>query len=47
MAKQLAGAVYAALLGLYTVRQYTPELADDGTFRTVVNLAIREAQSQK
>jgi AcrR family transcriptional regulator len=47
VAKQLAGAVYTALLGLYMVRQYTPELADDGTFRTVVNLAISEAQSQK
>jgi AcrR family transcriptional regulator len=47
VAKQLAGAVYTALLGLYMIRQYTPELADDTAFRTVVGLAIREAQSQK
>jgi hypothetical protein len=47
VAEQLAKAVYIALLGLFTVRQYTPELADDGAFMTVVDIAIRDAQSKK
>ncbi|MGL4238623.1 TetR/AcrR family transcriptional regulator [Tabrizicola sp.] len=47
VAEQLAKAVYVALLGLYTVRQYTPELADDRAFMTTVDIAIREAQRQK
>ena len=47
LAEDLAKAVYVALLGLYTVRQYTPELADDRAFTTTVDIAIREAQRQK
>lgn len=46
-AEELAKAVYVALLGLYTIRQYTPELADDRAFLTTVEIAIREAQRQK
>jgi AcrR family transcriptional regulator len=44
LAEQLSRAIYIALLGLYTVRQYTPELADDRAFMMAINIAIREAK---
>jgi AcrR family transcriptional regulator len=44
LAEQLARAIYLALLGLYTVRQYTPELADDQSYLTAVRVALDAAQ---
>jgi AcrR family transcriptional regulator len=46
LAEQLARAIYLALLGLYTVRQYTPELADDQSYLTAVRVALDAAQIQ-
>lgn len=46
LAEQLAKAIYLALLGLYTVRQYTPELADEQSFLTGVRIALDAAQIQ-
>ncbi len=46
LAEQLARAVYMALLGLYMVRQYTPEIADDQSFRTAVKLALDAAEQE-
>ncbi|RVI81920.1 TetR/AcrR family transcriptional regulator [Sinorhizobium meliloti] len=46
LAEQLAKAIYLALLGLYTVRQYTPELADEQSYLTAVRIALDAAQIQ-
>lgn len=35
-AETMAKGIYLALLGLYTTRQYTPELADDAALRALV-----------
>lgn len=43
-ARNLARGLYLALLGLYTVRRYTPELADDESFRTMVAMALDAAE---
>ncbi|WP_287210206.1 hypothetical protein [Mesorhizobium sp.] len=45
LAGRLAKAVYVALLGLYMLRQYTPELADDQSFRTAVETALDVAEA--
>jgi AcrR family transcriptional regulator len=45
LAGQLAKAVYVALLGLYMLRQYTPELADDQSFLTAVETALDVAEA--
>lgn len=44
-AGRLAKAVYVALLGLYMLRQYTPELADDESFLTAVEAALDAAEA--
>lgn len=44
LAEQLSRGIYLALLGLYTVRQYTPEVADDQSYLTVVTIAIDAAE---
>ena len=44
LAEQLSRGIYLALLGLYTVRQYTPELADDQSYLTAVSIAIDAAE---
>ncbi len=43
-AELFAGAIYLALIGLFTVRRYTPELADDEAVRLVVALVLDEAE---
>ncbi|TIM11109.1 TetR/AcrR family transcriptional regulator [Mesorhizobium sp.] len=45
LAGRLAKAVYVALLGLYMLRQYTPELADDQSFLTAVETALDAAEA--
>ena len=44
-AHALARGIYLALLGLYTARRYTPELADDAGFRAVVEMALDAAEN--
>jgi AcrR family transcriptional regulator len=46
-AETLAKAVYLALLGLYTARTYTPQLADDAAFRKIVSMALDAAEKGK
>jgi AcrR family transcriptional regulator len=41
----LAQAIYIGLLGLYTVRRYTPELAADQAYLAIVELALSAAES--
>lgn len=43
-AETLARGIYLALLGLYTTRQYTPELADDGALRALVSLWLDQIE---
>jgi AcrR family transcriptional regulator len=45
LAGRLAKAVYVALLGLFMLRQYTPELADDESFLTAVETALDVAEA--
>ncbi len=40
----LARAIYLALIGLYTARRYTPELANDDAYRRMVLLALDAAE---
>jgi AcrR family transcriptional regulator len=42
-AKALGHGIYLALIGLYTARSYTPELANDDAYRRVVMLALDAA----
>ena len=39
-AEMMAKGIYLALIGLYTTRQYTPELADDAAFRSLVGVCL-------
>lgn len=44
-AKVLGQGIYLALIGLYTARSYTPELASDDAYRRVVTLALVAAEN--
>ncbi|MTW16422.1 TetR family transcriptional regulator [Rhodoplanes serenus] len=43
-AQQLARGIYLGLLGLFTARRYTPEVADDDAYRLLVMRALDAAQ---
>lgn len=45
-AMHLARGIYLALLGLFTARRYTPQLADDDAFLSVLALALNEAEQK-
>lgn len=45
LAEVLARGIYLALLGLYTARRYTPELADDEAYRQIVRMALDVAEA--
>lgn len=44
-AMYLARAIYLALLGLFTVRRYTPSLADDEALLSLLALALDDAET--
>lgn len=44
-ALQLARSIYMAMLGLFNVRRYTPQLADMDSFLFLLRLAMNEAES--
>lgn len=44
-ALQLARSIYMAMLGLFNVRRYTPQLADKGAFLFLLRLAMDNAES--
>lgn len=46
-AEVLARAIYLGLLGLYTARRYTPELANDEAYRRMVLIAMNAAEGDK
>lgn len=44
-AEAMAKGIYLGLLGLYTTRQYTPDLADDAAFCSLVRVCLDHAES--
>jgi AcrR family transcriptional regulator len=46
-ALQLARSIYMAMLGLFNVRRYTPQLANKESFLFLLRLAMDEAESGK
>nr|BBA73546.1 putative transcriptional regulator [Ochrobactrum sp. PW1] len=44
-AKHLARGIYLGLLGLFTARRYTPEVADDEAYRIMVMMALDAAEN--
>jgi len=44
-AQHLARGIYLGLLGLFTARRYTPEVADDQAYRVMVMMALDAAEN--
>lgn len=44
-AQHLARGIYLGLLGLFTARRYTPEVADDEAYRVMVMMALNAAEN--